>query len=168
MPRVGQNRIYALYMTIYLVLSLPKTPYTHRIFRVRDNPTHAFPTPALWPWLISALVQGVFFFRLLLKERESLPHRGILYTCIVAVAELRREADCCVGSASLRELRLGAVVGARIVPRQTDDDGITCGGIGGVYKLSLKWRVVMCILNRLKRYSYRSPPRPPRSNPLHA
>ena len=30
--RVGQNRIYTTYMTVYLVVSLPKIPYTHRIY----------------------------------------------------------------------------------------------------------------------------------------
>jgi hypothetical protein len=38
--RVGQNRIYTLYMTVYLVISLPKIPYMHRIFMVLANPTH--------------------------------------------------------------------------------------------------------------------------------
>jgi len=28
-------------MTLYLVISLPRTPYTHRIYRVLANPTHA-------------------------------------------------------------------------------------------------------------------------------
>ena len=27
--RVGQNRIYTRYMTVYLVISLPKTPFIH-------------------------------------------------------------------------------------------------------------------------------------------
>ena len=40
MVRVGQNRIYAPYMTVYLVISLPKTPYIHRIYMVLANPTH--------------------------------------------------------------------------------------------------------------------------------
>jgi hypothetical protein len=44
MHRVGQNRIYAPYMTVYLVISLPKTPYTHRIYRVLANPTHVLVT----------------------------------------------------------------------------------------------------------------------------
>ena len=30
--RVGQNRIYTPYMTVYLVISLPKIPYIHRIY----------------------------------------------------------------------------------------------------------------------------------------
>ena len=29
--RVGQNRIYTPYMTVYLVISLPKLPYMHGI-----------------------------------------------------------------------------------------------------------------------------------------
>jgi len=32
MIRVGQNRIYTPYMTVYLVISLPKIPYIHRIY----------------------------------------------------------------------------------------------------------------------------------------
>ena len=40
MSRVGQNRRYAPYMTVYLVKSLPKIPYMHRIYMVLANPTH--------------------------------------------------------------------------------------------------------------------------------
>ena len=36
--RVGQNRIYAPYMTVYLVISLPKIPYIHRKYMVLANP----------------------------------------------------------------------------------------------------------------------------------
>jgi len=36
---VGQNRIYAPYMTVYTVISLPKIPYIHRIYMVLANPT---------------------------------------------------------------------------------------------------------------------------------
>jgi len=32
MCRVGQNATYAPYTTVYLVISLPKTPYIHRIY----------------------------------------------------------------------------------------------------------------------------------------
>jgi hypothetical protein len=39
-PRVGQNRIYTPYMTVYLVIFLPKIPYIHRICRVLANPTY--------------------------------------------------------------------------------------------------------------------------------
>jgi hypothetical protein len=40
MFRVGQNRIYTPYMTIYLMISLPKIPYIHRIYMVLANPNH--------------------------------------------------------------------------------------------------------------------------------
>ena len=33
-PRVGQNRIYTPYMTVYLVIFLPIIPYIHRIYMV--------------------------------------------------------------------------------------------------------------------------------------
>jgi len=36
--RVGQNRIYTPYMTVYLAISLPKIPYMHRIYMVLANP----------------------------------------------------------------------------------------------------------------------------------
>jgi len=36
--RVGQNRIYTPYMAVYLVISLPKVPYMHRIYMVLANP----------------------------------------------------------------------------------------------------------------------------------
>ena len=32
MMRVGQNHIITPYMTVYMVNSLPKIPYTHRIY----------------------------------------------------------------------------------------------------------------------------------------
>jgi len=32
--RVGQNRMYAPYMTVCMVISLPKIPYIHRIYTV--------------------------------------------------------------------------------------------------------------------------------------
>ena len=38
--RVGQNRIYTPYMTVYLVISLPKIPYLHRIYMVLANSTN--------------------------------------------------------------------------------------------------------------------------------
>jgi hypothetical protein len=41
MVRVGQNRIYTPYMTVYLVNSLPKIPYIHRINVVLANPTYS-------------------------------------------------------------------------------------------------------------------------------
>jgi len=44
--RVGQNRIYTPYMTVYLVISLPKIPYIHRIYMVLANPTY-IPTATL-------------------------------------------------------------------------------------------------------------------------
>jgi len=40
--RVGRNRIYAPYMTVYLVISLPKIPYIHRIYKVLANPISLF------------------------------------------------------------------------------------------------------------------------------
>jgi len=40
-PRLDQNRLKTPYMTVYLVNSLPKTPYIHRIHMVLNNPTHA-------------------------------------------------------------------------------------------------------------------------------
>ena len=38
--RVGQNRIYAPYMTVYLVIFQPQIPYIHRIYMVLANPSH--------------------------------------------------------------------------------------------------------------------------------
>ena len=40
MSRVGQNRIYTPYMTVYLMISLPKIPYIHRIYMVLANPMY--------------------------------------------------------------------------------------------------------------------------------
>ena len=41
MQRVRQHRIYTLYMTMYLVISLPKLPYIQFNNMVLSNPTHA-------------------------------------------------------------------------------------------------------------------------------
>jgi len=38
--RVGQNRLYTPYMTVYLAISLPKKPCMHRIFMVQANPRY--------------------------------------------------------------------------------------------------------------------------------
>ena len=37
MCRVGQNRINTPFMTVFLVISLPKIPYIHRIYMVLAN-----------------------------------------------------------------------------------------------------------------------------------
>jgi len=37
--RVGQNRIYTYIYTVYLVISMPKILYVHRIYMVLANPT---------------------------------------------------------------------------------------------------------------------------------
>ena len=39
MIRVGQNSIYAPYMTVNFVIYLLKIPYTHRIYMVLANPS---------------------------------------------------------------------------------------------------------------------------------
>ena len=38
MCKVGQNRLYTPHMTLYLVTSLPKTPYTGQYRNECDNP----------------------------------------------------------------------------------------------------------------------------------
>ena len=40
MSRVGQNRIYTPFMTVCMVISLPKIPYIHRIYTVLANPMY--------------------------------------------------------------------------------------------------------------------------------
>jgi len=40
MYRVGQNRIYTLYMTVFLVIFLPKILYILRIYMVLANPIY--------------------------------------------------------------------------------------------------------------------------------
>jgi len=38
MSRVGHNRTFTPYMTVYLVIYLPKILYTHRIYMVLADP----------------------------------------------------------------------------------------------------------------------------------
>ena len=40
MARVGQNRVYAPYLTVCLVISLPEILHIHRIYVVLANPTY--------------------------------------------------------------------------------------------------------------------------------
>jgi hypothetical protein len=40
--RVGHNRMYTPYMTVHLVISLPKLLYIHRIYMVLANPNYLF------------------------------------------------------------------------------------------------------------------------------
>jgi hypothetical protein len=42
MYRVGQNRIYTPYMTVYLMIFLPNLPYVHCIYMVLANPTYVW------------------------------------------------------------------------------------------------------------------------------
>ena len=40
MDRVGKNCIHTQHMTVYLVISLPKIPFMHRIYMVLASPVH--------------------------------------------------------------------------------------------------------------------------------
>jgi len=40
MYKVGQNRVYTTYMTVYLVIFLPKTPHIHWIYMILANPRY--------------------------------------------------------------------------------------------------------------------------------
>jgi len=42
MHRVGQDRIYTPYVTVHLVISLPRISYIRRIYMVLANPVHAW------------------------------------------------------------------------------------------------------------------------------
>jgi hypothetical protein len=42
MIRVGRNSIYAPYMTVYMMKSLPKLPYTHHIFIGSGQPNPVY------------------------------------------------------------------------------------------------------------------------------
>ena len=64
MCRVGQNRIYTPYMTVYLVISLPKILYIHRIY------TRFWPTLQMWHYRcqqIAKFFQGALQMRHLFK-----------------------------------------------------------------------------------------------------
>ena len=50
LDRVGQSRIYTPYMTVYLVISLPKIPYVNRIYMVLANPAFE-PSSQKWEGL---------------------------------------------------------------------------------------------------------------------
>ena len=54
--RVGQSRMYAPYMTVYLVISLPKIPYIHRIYMVLANLTF---NPVIRLWIVSSDLCGL-------------------------------------------------------------------------------------------------------------
>jgi hypothetical protein len=56
MRRVGQNRMNAPYMVVYLVISMPKTPYIHRIYMVLANPKNAVYMRAVALWVRARVV----------------------------------------------------------------------------------------------------------------
>jgi hypothetical protein len=47
MFRVGQNRIYTPYITVYWMISLPKIPYIYRIYMVLANPSFVISYPCV-------------------------------------------------------------------------------------------------------------------------
>mmetsp|Transcript_2775 Transcript_2775/g.6432 ORF Transcript_2775/g.6432 Transcript_2775/m.6432 type:complete len:292 (+) Transcript_2775:119-994(+) len=63
--------------------------------------------------------------------------QGHLQARVVAVAELRLEADGAVGTAALWELLDGRVVGASIVPGQTDNNGVAMFALDVALQLSV-------------------------------
>ena len=48
---VGQNCIYSLYMTVYLVVSLPQIPYLHRIYMVLADQMYVCVFVCICSWL---------------------------------------------------------------------------------------------------------------------
>jgi len=79
--RVGQNRIYTSYMTVYMVISLPKLPYTHRIYMVLANPTS------------SSLHQTIRLGRLCVWRSLNLPSQ--LCMCVVCLMYLLLNVFAC-------------------------------------------------------------------------
>ena len=61
MNRVGQNRTYTPYMTVYLVISLPKLPYVNRIYMVLASPIH---TPYMTVYLVISLPKIPYIHRI--------------------------------------------------------------------------------------------------------
>jgi len=59
--RAGQNRIDTPDMTVYLVISLPKIPYIHRVYMVLANPSLARPCKHLC-WTYSSFAPHRYFF----------------------------------------------------------------------------------------------------------
>ena len=88
--RVGQNRIYTPYMTVYLVISLSKTLYTHCIYMVLANPTHlavldTAPRPASAAQGYRLNCESSY---LLSGHNDCMPY--ICYTTLSASTELAR------------------------------------------------------------------------------
>jgi hypothetical protein len=54
--RVGHNCIFTPYMTVYLMISLPKIPYIHHIYMVLANPNYN--GNRFWHYLVRTLARG--------------------------------------------------------------------------------------------------------------
>ena len=94
--RVSQNRIYTPYMTVYLVISLPKIPYMHRIYMylwpflevcvpsVVHNylTTHrSCPSASSWPYLLHYKHREICVSSV---ARPQLPHHTqIMSLCLI-------------------------------------------------------------------------------------
>ena len=83
--RVGQNRIYAPYMTVYFVISLPKMSYMHRIYMVLANPTQKWPANPTQKWPIPTIDSNI---RSLIISRRSLPSLRTLFDVLARIITL--------------------------------------------------------------------------------
>jgi len=122
MCRVGQNRIY----TVYLVISKPKIPYVHRIYMVLANPTHVGKRPLLLVscssvcrWL-HLLFFHVLFSHVIWEQRVDTKHICVAW---VSPANLdlcysNSHTSMCIQTLShlhthkLTRTRIGCTVGA--------------------------------------------------------
>jgi hypothetical protein len=69
---VGQNRMYTPYMTVNLVISLPKTPYLHRIYMVLANPTYHLLSNQCITCKTTELIRNLGTKQLLRQRRQVL------------------------------------------------------------------------------------------------
>jgi len=72
--RVGQNRIYTPYMTVYLVVFLPKIPYIYRIYMVLANSTYTHWLYTHWLDIQQDIYTLAVYTTRFLNASRLLPH----------------------------------------------------------------------------------------------
>ena len=93
--KVGHNRIYAPYITVYLVISLPKIPYIHRMYMVLANP-RSLRCGTMWVSLATTIPACLLL--VVLMQAQS------LYLCMLqgAMGKLSRRHICTHAQAKAR------------------------------------------------------------------
>jgi len=115
-PRVGQNRVYTPYMTVYLVISRPNEPYIHRLYTVLANPSHTLFPVQMAGYLEGGGGEGVttgYLYQTLTKPNDE---KAKCMRCYLAFVGLARTVykRCIYGTSGLEFTKYTVIYGVYI------------------------------------------------------